>query len=123
MHPSVEKELANSDKFRENLSKIEFWRLAAVLKNARYCRESLDKAFALSGHTGNPVFDLWVYLVQALPWFVPATFVFIPALFTALIGFVSTTLSVVTKEPKIIQKTIEIPFFGYLLPPRRYPRQ
>lgn len=110
MHPSVEKELVNSDKFRENLERVAFWRLAAVTKNARYCRESLDKAFALSGHTGHPIFDLWVYLVQALPWFIPATFVLIPGLFAALIVFISTTLSVVKMEPRTIQKTIEVPF-------------
>jgi hypothetical protein len=110
MHPAVEKELANSDKFRENLQRVSFWRFAAVIKNGRYCRESLDKAFALSGHTGNPIFDLWVYLVQALPWFVPATFVLIPGMFAALIGVISSTLSIVTMEPRIIQKTIEVPF-------------
>jgi len=110
MHPSVEKELANSDKYRENLERVAFWRFAAVTKNGRYCRESLDKAFALSGHTGNPLFDFWVYLVQALPWFIPATFVLIPSLFAALIGIASATLSIVKMEPRIIQKTIEVPF-------------
>lgn len=113
MHPSVEKELSNSDKFRENLEKVAFWRLAAVIKNGRYCRESLDKAFALSGHTGNPIFDLWVYIVQALPWFIPATFILIPAIFTTLIGIVSTALSVVTTEPKVVQETIEVPFLWF----------
>ena len=92
MDPSVEKELANSDKFRDKLRRVSFWRLAAVIKNGRYCRESLDKVFALSGHTGSPIFDLWVYVVQALPWYIPATFVLIPGLFAALITFISTTL-------------------------------
>ena len=113
MHPAVEKELLNSDRFRANLERVGFWRLAAVIKNGRYCREALDKAFALSGHTGNPIFDLWVYLVQALPWFIPATFVLIPGLFAALIGIVSTTLSVVTKEPKVIEKTVQVPFLWF----------
>jgi len=110
MHSAVEKELSNSDKFRDNLERVAFWRLAAVVKNGRFCRESLDKAFALSGHTGNPIFDLWVYVVQSLPWCIPATFVLIPGLFAALIGIASTTLSIVKMEPKIIQKTIEVPF-------------
>jgi hypothetical protein len=48
--------------------------------------------------------------VQALPWFIPTTIVLIPGLFTALIAFVSGALSVVKREPKIIQKTVEIPF-------------
>ena len=113
MHPSVEKELANSDKFRDNLRRVSFWRLAAVIKNGRYSRESLDKAFALSGHTGSPVFDLWVYVVQALPWFIPATFVLIPGLFAALITLISAALSIVKTEPKIIQKTVEVPFLWF----------
>lgn len=117
MHPSVEKELLNSDRFRANLEQIAFWRLAAVVKNGCYCRESLDKAFALSGHTGNPIFDLWVYVVQALPWFLPATFFLIPVIFTTLIGIVSTTLSEVTTEPKVIQETTEVPFLWIFTKP------
>jgi len=113
MHPSVEKELSNSDRFRANLEKIAFWRLAAVVNNGRYCRESLDKAFALSGHTGNPIFDLWVYVVQALPWFIPATFVFIPVIFATLITIVKKLLTFVTTEPKVIQETIEVPFLWF----------
>lgn len=113
MHPSVEKELTNSDKFRDNLERVSFWRLAAVLKNGRYCRESLDKAFALSGHTGNAIFDLWVYVVQALPWFVPATFTLIPGLFAMLIAFISKMLSVVTMEPKVLEYTVEVPVFWF----------
>ena len=113
MNASVEKELANSDQFRDNLRRVAFWRLAAVIKNGRYCRESLDKAFALSGHTGSPIFDLWVYIVKALPWFVPATFVLIPGLFATFIAFVSTTLSIVKKEPKIIKTTVEVPIFWF----------
>jgi len=111
INPAVEKEIVNSDKYRDNLEKVAFWRLAAVLKNGRYCRESLDKAYALSGHTGNPIFDLWIYLVQSLPWFMPVTFVFIPGLFAALITSISAALSIVIMEPKIIQKTVEVPLF------------
>lgn len=113
MHPSVEKEVVNSDRFRDNLRRLSFWRLGAIIKQGRYCRESLDKAFSLSGHTGHPIFDLWVYVVQTLPWFLPATFILIPGLFAALVTFVSGLLSVVVKEPKIIQKTIEVPFFWF----------
>ena len=111
MDQAVEKEIINSDKYRDNLEKVSFWRLAAVLKNGKYCRECLDKGYALSGHTGNPVFDLWVYIVQLLPWFVPATFILIPGLFAAFIATISTSLSVAYMEPKIIQKTIEVPLF------------
>lgn len=110
MHPSVEKELLNSDIFRENLEQISFWRLAAIIKHGRYCRDSLDKAFALSGHTGNPIFDLWVYAVQALPWYMPATLFLIPVIFTALMGIISSALSKVTTEPQVIQQTIKVPF-------------
>ncbi len=113
MHPSIEKELSNSDKFRDNLQRVAAWRFAAVLKQGRYCRESLDKAFSLSGHTGHPAFDLWVYVVQSLPWFIPATFVLIPSIFAGFVALVSGALSLLAKEPKIIEKTIEVPFLFF----------
>lgn len=109
IHASVEKELLNAERFYDNLCRTGPWRYAAILKNSRYCREALDKAFALQGNTGRWIFDLWVYIVQALPWFLPATSFLIPGLFAGLVGLISSAFSVVTKEPKVIEKTITVP--------------
>lgn len=106
---AIEKELLLADRFYENICLLSGWRLAAILKNARYCRESIDKAFAINGHTGHWYFDVWVYVVNGLPWFLPATIFFLPSIFYAVASIVSGALSYVTMEEKIVETTIKVP--------------
>ena len=113
LNAAIEKEVLTADKFYENLCNIAGWRLAAILRNAKYCRGSLDKAFALTGHSGRWLFDIWVYIVNVMPWFLPATFFLIPGLFYELVAIVSTALSSVAMEEMIFEKTIKIPVFFF----------
>jgi hypothetical protein len=105
MNPAIEKELSYADRFMENLQRVQFWRWGAIQKNAMHCRSSLDKAFGLAGQTGNPVFDLGIYVVNLLPWFLPIT---LPALWTGLLAFVTATMSVVTQEEKVITVPLKV---------------
>jgi len=111
INAAVEKELLVADRFYDNLCRVSGWRLAAILKNARYCRDSLDKAFAINGHTGRWFFDLWVYVVNGLPWFLPATIFLIPPMFYALVTIVSGVLSYVTMEERIVEATVKVPYW------------
>jgi len=110
---AIEKEVLAADKFYMNLCHIPGWRLAAILRNAKYCRSSLDKAFALAGHTGRWLFDIWVYIVNVMPWFLPATFFLIPGLFYELVAIVSSALSTMSMEEKIFETTVKIPIFFF----------
>jgi hypothetical protein len=113
INAAVEKELLVADRFYDNLCRVSGWRLAAVFKNARYCRDSLDKAFAINGHTGRWFLDLWVYVVNALPWFLPATVFLIPPLFYGLVNIVGGLLTYVTMEERIIETTVKVPFWFF----------
>lgn len=110
---AIEKELLLADRFYENICLLSGWRLAGILKNARYCRESIDKAFAISGHTGHWYFDLWVYVVNGLPWFLPATIFLLPTIFYVVANIVSGALSYVTMEEKIVETTIKVPVWFF----------
>lgn len=110
---AVAKELLAADRYFDNLCRVGGWRLVAVFKHSRYCREALDKAFALQGHTGRWIFDLWLYVVNALPWFLPATFFLLPTLFWTLVTFISGLLSYVTMEPKLVEASVTIPFLFF----------
>lgn len=110
---AVAKELLAADRYFDNLCRVGGWRLVAVFKHSRYCREALDKAFALQGHTGRWVFDLWLYVVNALPWFLPAAFFLLPTLFWTLVTFISGLLSYVTMEPKLVEASVTIPYLFF----------
>lgn len=111
LNAAVEKELLIADRFYENLCKVSGWRFAAILKNAKYGRESLDKAASINGYTGRWWLDLWIYIVTYLPWFIPATIFLIPPLFYGIVAIVSGLLSYVTMEEKIVETTVTIPFW------------
>ncbi len=108
---AVEREIIVADRFYDNLCKVSGWRLAAILKNAKFGRESLDKAASLNGYTGRWWLDLWIYVVTYFPWFMPATIFLLPPLFYGLVAIVSGVLSVVTPEEKIVETTVKIPFW------------
>lgn len=78
----IEKELMLADRYYQNLCYTNGWRLAAVIAQAKYCRDSLGKAHATAGYTGRLSTDLWSYLVESLRIFLPLSlFAIVPISF------------------------------------------
>jgi hypothetical protein len=112
VNEAVIKELSHADVFYDNLCKTDGWRFGDITKQARYCRDSLDKAFALNGHTGHWLIDLWVHLVNGLPWFLPVTGL-IPSVLGSLICTVTYILSYSTMEQKVVDTVKTVPYWYF----------
>lgn len=117
LNAAVDKELLIADRYYDNLCRVGGWRLIAILQQAKLCRGSLDKAAAINGYTGRWLLDLWLYVVNALPWFLPATVFFVGplayTLFCTLVAIISRLMSSVTMEERVVEATIEVPYYVF----------